>query len=71
MEILIDVIQSPNGRLIGTARMPPSRNALSFSGTMELLASLEELCRSHLTRALPHRLTATSRPPKPEPLVGP
>jgi hypothetical protein len=48
MEILIDVDQSPQGRLTGTARLLASRDALAFSGTMELLASVEELCRRSL-----------------------
>ncbi len=49
MEILIDVDQSPQGRLTGTARLLASNQALAFSGTMELLASLEELCRGSLS----------------------
>jgi hypothetical protein len=44
MEILLDVTQSPGGRLTGTARLPDSRHALLFSGTMELVASVEQLC---------------------------
>jgi hypothetical protein len=44
MEILLDVTQSPDGRLTGTARLPASRHALVFSGVMELVASVEELC---------------------------
>ena len=39
MEILIDVDQSAQGRLTGTARLLASPEALAFSGTMELLAS--------------------------------
>jgi hypothetical protein len=44
MEILLDVTQSPDGRLAGTARLLASRHALVFSGVMELVASVEELC---------------------------
>jgi hypothetical protein len=44
MEILLDVTQSPDGRLTGTARLPASRHALVFSGVMELVALVEELC---------------------------
>jgi hypothetical protein len=44
MEILLDVTQSPDGRLTGTARLPASRHALVFSGVMELVASVEDLC---------------------------
>jgi hypothetical protein len=56
MEILIDVDQSPQGRLTGTARLLASQEALAFSGTMELLASLEELCH----RSLPTGRSASS-----------
>jgi hypothetical protein len=49
MEILVDVEQSPQGRLTGTARLLASQDTLVFSGTMELLASLEALCRRSLT----------------------
>jgi hypothetical protein len=49
MEILVDVEQSPQGRLTGTARLLASQDTLVFSGTMELLASLEELCRRSLS----------------------
>jgi hypothetical protein len=57
MEILIDVEQSPQGRLTGTARLLADREAVTFSGTMELLASVEELCR----RSLPTGRPASSR----------
>jgi hypothetical protein len=53
MEILIDVDQSPQGRLTGTARLLSSPDTLAFSGTMELLASLEELCRRSLLTGRP------------------
>jgi hypothetical protein len=53
MEILIDVEQSPQGRLTGTARLLADREAVTFSGTMELLASVEELCRRSLSAARP------------------
>jgi hypothetical protein len=49
MEILIDVDQSPQGRLTGTARLLAAKEVLAFSGTMELLASVEELCRGTLS----------------------
>ena len=44
MEILLDVTQTPGGRLAGTARLPASRHALVFSGILELVASVEQLC---------------------------
>ena len=44
MEILLDVTQSPSGRLSGTARLVASRHALVFSGVMELVAAVAELC---------------------------
>ena len=53
MEILLDVTQSPDGRLTGTARLPASRHALVFSGVMELVASVEELCGSSSPAAGP------------------
>jgi hypothetical protein len=56
MEILIDVDQSPQGRLTGTARLLTGTEALAFSGTLELLASVEELCR----RSLPTGRSASS-----------
>ena len=56
MEILIDVDQSPQGRLTGSARLLTSLDSLALSGTMGLLASLEELCR----RSLPTRRPALS-----------
>jgi hypothetical protein len=66
MEILIDVEQSPQGRLSGNARLLASPEALAFSGTMELLASVEELCR----RGVPTR-RPPSCPPDPQPLTQP
>jgi hypothetical protein len=49
MEIVIDVDQSPQGRLTGIARLLTAKEGLAFSGTMELLASVEELCRRSLS----------------------
>jgi hypothetical protein len=45
MEIIIDVAKSRDGRLTGTAGLVESQNDLPFTGTMELLACVEELCR--------------------------
>jgi hypothetical protein len=76
MEILIDVNQSPQGRLTGTARLPAAKEALAFSGTIELLASVEELCPRSLStavslsspgdaRTVAESKTSQQHPPKP------
>ena len=45
MQILIDVIRSSDGRLAGTARPADSvGEGRRFSGVMELVACLEQLC---------------------------
>jgi hypothetical protein len=46
MQILLDASQSPTGRLSGTARQAGTQHAISFSGTLELLAAIEELFRT-------------------------
>lgn len=45
MEILLDVTQSPEGRLTGTASLSGGADRLPFSGTLELMARVEQLCR--------------------------
>lgn len=45
MEIHLDVAVDGDGRLAGIAQRVGSDDALSFSGTLELLAQVEELCR--------------------------
>jgi hypothetical protein len=45
MQILIDVVRSGDGRLAGTARPADSAGeGRRFSGVMELVACLEQLC---------------------------
>ena len=45
MQILIDVTRSSDGRLAGTARLADSASeGRRFSGVMELIACLEQLC---------------------------
>ena len=45
MQILIDVVRSGDGRLAGTARPADSAGeGRRFSGVMELIACLEQLC---------------------------
>jgi hypothetical protein len=44
MEIVINVVKSPSGRLAGTMHAPGDGSAVDFSGTTELLAALERLC---------------------------
>jgi hypothetical protein len=49
VQIFLELTQDPGGRLSGSAsltRPPSQRPALQFSGTLELLAALEELCRN-------------------------
>jgi hypothetical protein len=44
MEIILDIEHDAGGRLSGTARAAGSEHARAFSGAMDLLASIEELC---------------------------
>jgi hypothetical protein len=44
MQILVDVNRSGEGRLIGDVRPADGGSAAAFSGTIELLALIEELC---------------------------
>ena len=48
MQIILELTQDRDGRLSGSASLiPPTAGAVSvpFSGTLELLASVEDLCR--------------------------
>ena len=53
MQIIVDVHRSGEGRLIGDVRPADGGNAVAssgaieFSGTIELLACIEELCPPH------------------------
>jgi hypothetical protein len=44
MEIIIDFTEAPGSLLTGTVRPAEGTARLTFSGRMELLARLEELC---------------------------
>jgi hypothetical protein len=44
MEIILDITADPAGRLSGTAKAAGGTHERTFSGAMELLASIEELC---------------------------
>jgi hypothetical protein len=44
MEIIIDATRDSAGRLSGTAKAAGGTQERTFSGAMELLASIEELC---------------------------
>jgi hypothetical protein len=44
MEIIIDFTEAPDSLLRGTVRPAEGAPRLTFSGRMELLARLEELC---------------------------
>ena len=46
MKILIDVTPSTDGRLGGLAGLVGEPEVLPFSGLMELVARIEELCRT-------------------------
>ncbi len=48
MQIILDITQDARGRLSGTARTADDTRELTFSGTMELLARIEELCAGSL-----------------------
>jgi len=47
MHILIHVAQGTDGRLTGIASTAHDDDGLPFSGNLELLARIEELCRRH------------------------
>jgi len=57
MEIFIDVTRSSEGRMVGTAHRPSDGSHMPFSGTMELLACIEEMCTTAppVERARPAR----------------
>jgi hypothetical protein len=44
MEMVLEVSQSPTGRLSGVVRLVGGEVERAFSGAMELLASIEDLC---------------------------
>jgi hypothetical protein len=44
MQILIDVTQGSAGRLTGAIALTGDGNPLPFSGNLELLARIEDLC---------------------------
>jgi hypothetical protein len=46
MKILIDVTPSTDGRLGGSAGLVGEPHVLQFSGLMELVARIEELCKA-------------------------
>jgi hypothetical protein len=47
MEIILDLAASSEGRLSGTVARVGRGDALSFSGTLELFARLEQLLHDH------------------------
>jgi hypothetical protein len=51
MQIIVDVNRSGEGRLSGDVRPFGGENALPFSGTIELLARIEELCPTETAHA--------------------
>jgi hypothetical protein len=53
MEIALEVTQSPAGRLSGTVRAAGHTGEMAFSGVMELLACIEELCAREAMVPLP------------------
>jgi hypothetical protein len=55
MEIVLKVFQSPAGRLSGTVRAAERAGEMTFSGVMELLACIEELCARDAAMTLPSR----------------
>lgn len=48
MQILVNIGGAPQGRLSGTATIVGNDDAFAFSGKLELLNCIEELCRLHL-----------------------
>lgn len=62
MQIILDITQDAGGRLSGTAGTAGETRVLTFSGTMELLARIEELCAESLCQArAPRSGSVTSR----------
>jgi hypothetical protein len=47
MEIILNLAASPEGRLSGTVTGAAGGDPLSFSGTLELFARLEQLLSKH------------------------
>ena len=47
MEIILDVAATSGGRLSGTVTRAGQSDPLSFSGTLELFACLEQLVHEH------------------------
>jgi hypothetical protein len=45
VQILLDINRGSDGRLIGTATLAGRDDELPFSGTLQLLAQVEELTR--------------------------
>jgi hypothetical protein len=58
MEIVLEVTQSPAGRLSGTVRAAGHAGERAFSGVMELLACIEELCAGEAAVPLPSQPAA-------------
>lgn len=48
MQILVNIAGAPDGRLSGTATIVGNDHAFPFSGKLELLNRIEELCRLQL-----------------------
>ena len=44
MEVLLDIAAQADRRLTGTARRRDDDTVVAFSGSLELLAGLEQLC---------------------------
>ena len=44
MEIVLEVAQSADGHLSGTARLAADAEQMVFTGAMELVACIEALC---------------------------
>jgi hypothetical protein len=69
MQILIDVVRSSDGRLAGTARPADSAGqGRGFSGVMELVACLEQLCATASHDSVPSgsdRGSCPQAPPAP------
>jgi len=62
VNIILDIMLDTGERLSGTARTADGTRVLTFSGTMELLARIEELCAESLCPARGQRLrSVTSR----------
>jgi hypothetical protein len=67
MQIIIDCVWSGDGRLAGTARLADSASeSRHFSGVMELVACLEQLCATpshHRMPPEPDHRTRAQEPP--------